>query len=133
MVFPDLKAPEVEVNPEDLKKLYVHRVPAQWPAACLQMFFDPQHQPTSFDEVKLGTSGFGTTHAHFADQEAADAAFVALKGLMGNDASGLEQKTIELPNGSGKLAVRKMVLSKPAGQAQNSKRARECNHDVLYR
>merc|ERR1711871_1613902 len=105
----DLEAPVVEVNPEDLKKLFVHRVPAAWPAACLVMFFDPQHQPKSFDEVKFGTSGMGSTHAHFADQAAADAAFAALKGLLGTDASGLEQKTIELPNGSGKISIRKMA------------------------
>lgn len=114
----DLKARVVE----DLqRKLFVHRVPAAWPAACLAMFFDPQHQPKSFDEVKFGTSGTGSTHVHFADQAAADEAFAAL----GTDTSGLEQKTTESPNGAGKISIRKMALRASREDSQGTEGAVE--------
>jgi len=112
----DLEAPEVKVDPEDLKKLFVHRVPAGWPSACLSLFFDSKHQPTSFDEVKVGTSGMGSTHALFNSAADADAAFEAIKGNLENDASGKAQKTILLPDGSSKISVRKMFVEPATGR-----------------
>ena len=55
----------------------------------------------------------GTTHAHFATVEAANGAFTALKGLLGQDAGGCDQKTILLPENGGKIAVRKMAPAQP--------------------
>jgi len=104
-----LEPPKMEVHPDDLKRLLVHRIPSGWPAQCLTLLFAPKHRPIKMDEVKVGSRGLGSSYATFGSEKAANAAFAVLGGNTTAcfDAGGREQKNIILPDGVGKISIRK--------------------------
>lgn len=133
---PPLKAPEIKIEKDELKKLLVHSLPTGFDLQLLRHLFRSNTGPAPMQFEKCRQN---TAFAIFKSAEDANLAFKNLPGVLGSDYCGRPQKQNVVIQGAsngrrwGKLevAVRKMAAHNGMMYGQdikNAKRKRKSNN-----